>query len=104
MVDTTCENIISEDTEKVTADPLKLESGLTSSTKEAAAVPLEEKPLDEKTKDTWPSIQSELKSAINSWADLSVKLADRKSPEELQLSEVRSILKDIKSKLKDFED
>lgn len=55
-------------------------------------------------KPSWDHINSDLKSALNTWEELTDKMANKLSPEEEQLREIKSILGSLKDKLKAFED
>lgn len=58
---------------------------------------------DEKKKH-WKSIQEDLKSALDSWTDLSQKARVRKSPEQQQMEEIRRLLGDLQSKIRSFDE
>lgn len=49
----------------------------------------------------WKSIQSDLKSALSEWSDFDSQ-GLQKTPEELQLEKVKSIIENIKEKLNQF--
>lgn len=51
----------------------------------------------------WKSIQEDLKSALDSWTDLSQKVTKRKTPEQQQMEEIRRLLGDLQSKIRDFD-
>jgi len=55
-------------------------------------------------KPSWDHINSDLKSALDTWEDLTDKMANKLSPEEEQLQEIKSILGSLKDKLKAFEE
>jgi len=55
-------------------------------------------------KPSWDHINSDLKSALDTWTELNGKMANKLSPEEEQLREIKSILGSLKDKLKAFED
>ena len=51
-------------------------------------------------------IQDDIKSALDSWSDLSVKKSrepQKKSPDEKQLHEIKQLLGDLKNKIRDFD-
>ena len=50
----------------------------------------------------WQTVQSDLLSAISSWNDLE-KTEGQLSPEEAQLNEIKDVIKEIKSKLNQFD-
>lgn len=64
------------------------------------------KPADLKpeTKPSWDHINSDLKSALDTWTTLTDQLANKLSPEEEQLREIKNILGTLKDKLKEFND
>lgn len=49
----------------------------------------------------WKTIQIDLKSALNEWSDLESEVM-QKTPEEIQLEKVKSIIENIKEKLNQF--
>ncbi|MBX2987010.1 MAG: hypothetical protein KF802_03850 [Bdellovibrionaceae bacterium] len=49
-------------------------------------------------------IQTDLKSALDSWTELSAKAKNRKTPEEEQLEEIRKLLGNLQDKIKHFEE
>jgi hypothetical protein len=51
---------------------------------------------------SWDHIESDLKDALNTWSDLTQELADKVSPEEEQLSEIKTLLGTLRDKLKEF--
>jgi chromosome segregation ATPase len=53
---------------------------------------------------SWDHIESDLKEALNTWSDLTEELADKMSPEEAQLQEIKSLLGTLRDKLKEFSD
>lgn len=53
-------------------------------------------------KPSWGHINSDLKNALNTWAELTEELANKMSPEEKQLQEIKGLLGTIKDKLKEF--
>ena len=55
-------------------------------------------------KPSWDHINSDLKSALDTWEELTDKMANKLSPEEEQLREIKSILGSLKDKLKAFEE
>jgi ElaB/YqjD/DUF883 family membrane-anchored ribosome-binding protein len=63
-----------------------------------------DKPNKDETKPSWDHINSDLKSALDTWTDLTGKLANKLSPEEEQLREIKNILGTLKDKLKEFSD
>lgn len=63
-----------------------------------------EKPHKEDSKPSWDHINNDLKSALDTWAELTDKLSHKLSPEEEQLREIKSILGTLKEKLKEFND
>lgn len=58
---------------------------------------LNKKPL------TWMQINQDLQTALHTWEDLTQKYANRASPEEQQLQEMKRLLNELKSKMQDFE-
>lgn len=63
-------------------------------------------PSDSSTaaKPSWDHINSDLKSALDTWTELTGKMANKLSPEEEQLREIKSILGSLKDKLKEFDE
>jgi hypothetical protein len=55
-------------------------------------------------KPSWDHINSDLKSALDTWSELTDKMANKLSPEEEQLREIKSILGSLKDKLKAFDE
>lgn len=55
-------------------------------------------------KPSWDHINTDLKSALDTWTELTDKMANKLSPEEEQLREIKSILGSLKDKLKAFEE
>lgn len=51
---------------------------------------------------SWSHIESDLKDALNTWSDLTHELANKISPEEKQLQEIKSLLGTLRDKLKEF--
>lgn len=49
----------------------------------------------------WRSLQTDLKSALSEWSDLNTEEL-KKTPEELQLDKVKSMIENIKEKLNQF--
>lgn len=49
----------------------------------------------------WKSIQTDLKSALSDWSESAPK-DPQKTPEELQLDKVKSMIENIKEKLNQF--
>ncbi len=54
-------------------------------------------------KPSWDHINSDLKTALDTWTELTDTMANKLSPEEEQLREIKSILGSLKDKLKAFE-
>ena len=50
----------------------------------------------------WNHINTDLKSALDTWTELTEQLAHKLSPEEEQLREIKSILGALKDKLNEF--
>lgn len=69
-----------------------------------------EQPKDQETKEPsakkklFRNLNSDLRSALNTWENLTEEMAQKISPEEEQLHEVKRLLGELKNKLKDFED
>lgn len=57
---------------------------------------------DQSKKPSWTKVDSDLKAALGSWQVLTEQMADRISPDEEQLKEVKRLLGELKDKLKDF--
>lgn len=57
---------------------------------------------DASKKPSWKKVDSELKAALGSWQVLTEQMADKISPDEEQLTEVKRLLSELKDKLKDF--
>ncbi|WP_413288226.1 hypothetical protein [Bdellovibrio sp. HCB337] len=74
--------------------------------------PADPKPETKHTGDTdasgslvrWNNINSDLKSALDTWTTLTDQLANKISPEEEQLREIKNILGTLKDKLNEFND
>lgn len=49
-------------------------------------------------------LNSDLQNALNTWEDLTEQMAEKVSPEEEQLQEVKRLLVELKSKLQQFND
>ena len=49
-------------------------------------------------------LNSDLQNALNTWEDLTEQMAEKISPEEEQLQEVKRLLVELKSKLQQFND
>ena len=49
----------------------------------------------------WKSIQTDLKSALSDWSE-SAQNDQKKTPEEVQLDKVKSMIENIKEKLNQF--
>lgn len=49
----------------------------------------------------WKTIQTDLKSALSEWSDLESEVM-QKTPEEIQLEKVKSMIENIKEKLNQF--
>lgn len=62
----------------------------------------EPKKVESKDSAKFGLINQDLKSALDTWSELSEKLAGKISPEEAQMAEIKKLLGDLKSKLKDF--
>lgn len=58
---------------------------------------------DKKSPASWRKIQSDLQSALDTWSTLSNQCQGRKSPEEVQLEDMRKLLSDLQEKLRCFE-
>ena len=56
----------------------------------------------DENKHAWEHINTDLKSALDTWSELTDKLANKVSPEEEQLREIKGILGALKDKLKEF--
>jgi len=71
---------------------------------EASAAKAESKTLipESQSKPSWQHINTDLKTALDTWDDLTDKMANKISPEEKQLREIKSILGTLKDKLKEF--
>lgn len=69
-----------------------------------------EQPKDQETKEPsakkklFRNLNSDLRSALSTWENLTEEMAQKISPEETQLLEVKRLLGELKSKLKDFEE
>ena len=69
-----------------------------------------EQPKDQESKEPstkkklFRNLNSDLRSALNTWENLTEEMAHKISPEETQLLEVKRLLGELKNKLKDFED
>ena len=56
---------------------------------------------ESKTK-PWKHIESDLKSALLSWEELSQKYDNAVSPEDQKLQEMRKLMEEIKNKIEDL--
>lgn len=56
------------------------------------------------TKPSWSHLHQELKHALSSWEVLTEQMSSKISPEEEQLLEVKRLLGELKTKLKEFEE
>jgi hypothetical protein len=63
--------------------------------------PSEEAPKNPQSP-SWGHIESDLKDALNTWSDLTHELANKISPEEKQLQEIKNLLGTLRDKLKEF--
>ena len=59
---------------------------------------------DERFKERWTALNSEVHTALNHWNDLTEKYSGQLSPEDQQLKHIKSLLKDLQIKLKAFND
>jgi len=66
----------------------------------------ENKPVEPKpeSKPSWEQINSDLKSSLDTWSVLNEQSANKLSPDEEQLQEIKTILGTLKDKLKEFSD
>ncbi len=53
-------------------------------------------------KKIWLDLNKDLKQALDTWDDLAEKTANKASPEQQQLKEVKKLLGELKDKLKEF--
>lgn len=63
-----------------------------------------DKPNKDESKPSWDHINADLKGALDTWTDLTGKLADKVSPDEVQLREIKNILVTLKDQLEVFND
>ena len=67
-----------------------------------------EQPKDQETKEPsakkklFNNLNSDLRSALSTWENLTEEMAKKISPEEVQLLEVKRLLGELKSKLEEF--
>ncbi|MBO9667829.1 MAG: hypothetical protein J7501_13580 [Bdellovibrio sp.] len=61
-------------------------------------------PKEPGRKSLFGNLNSELKQALNTWDVLTETMANKVSPEQEQLREVKKLLGDLKAKLAQFED
>ena len=73
----------------------KMQSGAESSDILPPAVPVPS------VKEKWSFLKSTLESAVNDWSELE-KIAPQKNPEEEQLEKMRTLISNIKDRLKEF--
>ena len=59
---------------------------------------------EDKSSPSWSRLQEDLKSALDTWTELSAKARPRKSPEETQLEDIRRLLGDLQAKIQHFEE
>lgn len=59
---------------------------------------------EKQTSPSWNRLQEDLKSALDTWSELSSKVRARKSPDEVQLEDIRRLLGDLQEKIQLFED
>lgn len=62
-----------------------------------------DRPSDKDPENTWLQIQSDLRGALDTWTELSHKSQGKKTTEEKTLEDMRRLLADLKSRMKDFE-
>lgn len=74
-----------------------------ASTTETAA-PTAPAPQGMGRKALFGNLNSDLKQALNTWDVLTETMADKVSPDQEQLREVKKLLGDLKAKLAQFED
>jgi hypothetical protein len=55
-------------------------------------------------KETWQQIQQDLRSALDSWTEMTQRPKAKKSPEEQQLEDMKRLLANLKSKIREFEE
>lgn len=60
-------------------------------------------PSTEPSTETWSQIGQDLRTALDTWTEVSEKCRVRKSPEDRKLEEMKRLLADLQSKLRDFE-
>lgn len=61
-------------------------------------------PKEERFKERWNALNSDVHTALSHWNDLTVKYSGKLSREDQQLQEIKSLLKDLQNKLKVFND
>ncbi len=59
-------------------------------------------PKEGSRKSLFGNLNSDLQSALNTWEVLTEQMANKMSPEEEQLQEVKKLLGELKSKLAEF--
>lgn len=59
--------------------------------------------LKEKQKPLWKNLHLDLEAALTNWDELTQSEAGKKAPDEKQIEEIRHLLKELKTKLQDFD-
>ncbi|MBL7546070.1 MAG: hypothetical protein JNL11_19780 [Bdellovibrionaceae bacterium] len=59
---------------------------------------------DQRFKDRWSQLNSDVHSALNYWNDLTTKYDGKLSPDQERLKEIKCLLKDLQKKMKVFND
>lgn len=55
-----------------------------------------------KRKNNWDQLNNKLSSALKTWEDLSHSVGSKLSPDEEQLQEIKKLLKDLQSRMDEF--
>ena len=61
-------------------------------------------PKDQRFKERWSQLNNDVHSALSHWNDLTEKYNGKVSRDEVQLYEIKILLKELQSKLKIFND
>ncbi len=55
-----------------------------------------------KKKNNWNQLNNKLSSALKTWEDVSHSVGEKLSPDEQQLQEIKKLLKDLQSRIDEF--
>lgn len=69
-----------------------------------APVPERNQPKEDRFRDRWTQLNSDVHTAINYWNDITEKYDGKLSRDQEQLKEIKCLLKELQSKIKIFND